>query len=148
MKANYYEILGVEKTASREAIKAAFREKARKHHPDVNNNSLESTVWFRIIFNAYSVLRNQPSRRTYDTYLEHSSVFGHRFSNDGNHRPFVSVEDYFYNIRNRTNAFLRRVKLLDLASIKTNDGTSIIEKILDTYNRSVRRIESIRETSA
>jgi len=44
MKANYYEILGVEKTASREAIKAAFREKARKHHPDVNNNSLESTV--------------------------------------------------------------------------------------------------------
>ena len=76
MKANYYDILRVDRTATQDRIKAAYRDKAHKHHPDVNNNSVESAILFRIIFSAYSVLRDEDPRRSYDEYLERSSVSG------------------------------------------------------------------------
>lgn len=64
MAKNYYDILGVEKKASQEEVKKAFRKLAQKHHPDKGGN--EAT--FKEITEAYSVLSDDRKRREYDSY--------------------------------------------------------------------------------
>jgi hypothetical protein len=63
---NYYEILGVGPEASLEDIKKSFRNLAMKHHPDRNKNSEESRQKFMKIVEAYEILSDEQSRRTYD----------------------------------------------------------------------------------
>jgi len=67
--ATHYEILGVEKTASAEAIKRAYREAARKYHPDANEVANASLI-FRMINDAYEVLSNPAKRKEYDQSLD------------------------------------------------------------------------------
>jgi curved DNA-binding protein CbpA len=63
---NYYEILGVAPGATSEEIKKSFRNLAMKHHPDKNKNSEESRLRFMKIVEAYEILSDEHSRRSYD----------------------------------------------------------------------------------
>lgn len=63
---NLYEILGVDKTASSEDIKKAYRKLSLLHHPDRNNGSDESKSRFQKIQNAYETLGNEDKRKQYD----------------------------------------------------------------------------------
>jgi curved DNA-binding protein CbpA len=63
---SYYEILGVGPEASLDEIKRSFRSLAMRHHPDKNKNSEESRLRFMKIVEAYEVLSDANSRRTYD----------------------------------------------------------------------------------
>lgn len=63
---SYYEILGVGPEASLDEIKRSFRNLAMRHHPDKNKNSEESRIRFMKIVEAYEVLSDVNSRRTYD----------------------------------------------------------------------------------
>lgn len=68
-KRDYYEILGVSKTASEDEIKKAFRKMARKYHPDVNrDNPKEAEEKFKEINEAYEVLSNPDRRAQYDQF--------------------------------------------------------------------------------
>lgn len=68
-KRDYYEILGVSKTASDEEIKKAFRKLARKYHPDVNrDNPKEAEEKFKEINEAYEVLSSPERRSQYDQF--------------------------------------------------------------------------------
>ncbi|KAE8280678.1 DnaJ-like protein subfamily B member 12 [Larimichthys crocea] len=90
---DYYQILGVEKTASEEDLKKAYRKLALKFHPD-KNHAPGATEAFKAIGNAYAVLSNTEKRRQYDQYGEertHPSRHRH-------HRDFeadISPEDLF-----------------------------------------------------
>jgi molecular chaperone DnaJ len=64
MAKNYYDILGVDKKASKDEVKKAFRKLAQKHHPDKGGD--EAT--FKEITEAYSILSDDKRRREYDTY--------------------------------------------------------------------------------
>lgn len=64
MKFNPYKILGVKPDADLETIKAAYKEKAKQHHPDAGGESEE----FRKIKQAYDLLLNAEHRRLYDLY--------------------------------------------------------------------------------
>jgi molecular chaperone DnaJ len=64
MSKDYYNILGVEKRASAEEIKAAFRKKAHQHHPDKGGNEEK----FKEINEAYQVLGNTDKRQQYDQF--------------------------------------------------------------------------------
>ncbi len=63
---NYYEILGVTEEASPDDIKKSFRNLALKYHPDKNGNSEESKQKFMRIVEAYEVLSEAHSRKSYD----------------------------------------------------------------------------------
>lgn len=65
MEINYYEILGLEKTATKEEIKIAYRSLAKTYHPDVNSAS-NAAVFFRQVKEAFDVLYDDEQRRNYD----------------------------------------------------------------------------------
>ena len=65
---DYYKILGVDKNASQEDIKKAYRKLARKHHPDLNPNDKEAHKKFQQINEANEVLGDPENRKKYDQY--------------------------------------------------------------------------------
>ena len=68
MPKDYYNILGIERGASKEEIKRAFRKLARKYHPDVNPDEAKSGEKFKEINEAYSVLNDDKKREMYDKF--------------------------------------------------------------------------------
>jgi DnaJ-class molecular chaperone len=67
-KREYYAVLGVERGCSEAEIKRAFRELARKHHPDVNPDNPAAGERFREINEAYAVLSDKDTRARYDRW--------------------------------------------------------------------------------
>ena len=66
-KRDYYEVLGISKTASQDEIKKAYRNLARKHHPDVDK-SAGAEERFKEINEAYQVLADSQKREAYDRF--------------------------------------------------------------------------------
>ena len=76
-KRDYYEILGVSKSASADEMKSAYRKMAMKYHPDRNPGDHEAEARFKELNEAYDVLRDEQKRAAYDR-------FGHQaFENGG-----------------------------------------------------------------
>ena len=67
-KRDYYEILGLERGASEEDIKKAYRRLAKKYHPDLNPGDKEAEERFKEINEAYQVLSNPETRAQYDQF--------------------------------------------------------------------------------
>lgn len=67
-KKEYYQILGVNRNASAEEIKKAYRKLAMQHHPDRNHDNPEAEEKFKEASEAYSVLGNAEKRQIYDQY--------------------------------------------------------------------------------
>jgi molecular chaperone DnaJ len=67
-KKDYYEVLGVEHSATQDQIKRAFRRLARKHHPDVSPEDPQAEARFREVAEAYEVLGDADKRAQYDMY--------------------------------------------------------------------------------
>ncbi len=89
-KRDYYEVLGVEKGASADDIKKAYRKLALKHHPDRNPGDKEAEARFKEAAEAYDVLGDETKRRNYDQ-------FGHRAFDAGGFQGqrFENMEDIF-----------------------------------------------------
>lgn len=67
-KRDYYEVLGVDKKADDAALKKAFRQLAKKYHPDVNPGDKEAEQKFKEVQEAYAVLSDADKRRQYDQF--------------------------------------------------------------------------------
>lgn len=103
---NYYEILGVDKSASDDQIKAAYRQKAKQYHPDLYTNKSEeerknAEETFKKINHAYQVLSDPQKRAAYDQY---GSEDGPQFNGAGAGGGFgggFGFDDIFSNIFNQ-----------------------------------------------
>jgi curved DNA-binding protein len=65
---DFYEVLGLPRTASQKEITAAFRKLARKHHPDLNAGDKQAEAKFKEISEAHDVLSDAKKRKFYDEY--------------------------------------------------------------------------------
>ncbi|MDX2128139.1 MAG: molecular chaperone DnaJ [Chloroherpetonaceae bacterium] len=95
-KRDFYEVLGVAKSAGAEDIKKAYRKLAMQYHPDRNPNNKQAEEKFKEINEAYEVLSNEEKRRRYDQF-GHAGVGTSAASDGGN--PFAGrsgdVNDIF-----------------------------------------------------
>eukprot|EP00741_Cyanophora_paradoxa_P021621 tig00000241_g20870.t1 len=86
----FYEVLGVDKSASEDEIKKAYRKLAVKLHPDKNPNNPEAEAKFKEISAAYEVLSDAEKRKIYDMYGEEGLEGG-----GATHNPFDIFESFF-----------------------------------------------------
>jgi molecular chaperone DnaJ len=92
---DYYEVLGVSRTAAVEEIKSAYRKAALKWHPDRNpENKSESEVKFRECTEAYSVLSDPQKKQIYDAY-GHAGLSSAGASQGFDHTVFQDFHDIF-----------------------------------------------------
>ncbi|MDR0800433.1 MAG: molecular chaperone DnaJ [Endomicrobium sp.] len=106
MKRDYYEVLGVSKTASADEIKSAYRKLALKYHPDKNQGDKEAEEKFKEINEAYEVLSDAQKKQQYDTFGHDATGGmpggGNPFDGQGSYTQysgdFSSVGDIFSNI--------------------------------------------------
>lgn len=102
---DYYKTLGVDKKASAEEIKKAYRKMAKKYHPDANKDSKVAEEKFKGISEAYEVLSDKKKRQNYDmfgsnTHFKNGNSFdprsyGYRQSTGGNQQGFSDFFDLF-----------------------------------------------------
>lgn len=88
---DYYQILGINKNASPEDIRKAYRKLARQHHPDVNPNNEEAKRKFQQINEANEVLSDPDKRKKYDQYgkdWKHAEEF-EKARREQRHRPYT-----------------------------------------------------------
>jgi hypothetical protein len=114
---NYYEILGVPRSADQSEIKAAYRSLARKYHPDINK-SPEAEDMFKTINEAYSVLGDPAKRRLYD-------MGGGVGQNGGTFRRLYSVQGYhrfYHNLTEREILYLLEAGELAPDALLLSDG--------------------------
>jgi curved DNA-binding protein len=83
---DYYKTLGVERTASTDEIKKAFRKLAMQHHPDRNKGNKRAEEKFKELNEAYAVLSDAEKRRQYDQFG--AEGFGRQFSQEDIFRNF------------------------------------------------------------
>ncbi|MGC6421445.1 MAG: molecular chaperone DnaJ [Flavobacteriaceae bacterium] len=89
MKQDYYDILGIDKSASEASIKKAYRKQAIKYHPDKNPGDQEAEAMFKQAAEAYEVLSDPQKRAQYDQ-------FGHAaFENGGFGGGSMNMDDIF-----------------------------------------------------
>ena len=83
-KADPYNVLGVNRSASEKEIKKAYRRLARRYHPDLNKSGKEAEIKFKEVQEAYEILSDTERRRNYDAY-GHDGISGNfnNFSSSG-----------------------------------------------------------------
>lgn len=94
-KRDYYEILGVTKTANADELKKAFRKQAMQFHPDRNPGNAEAEHKFKEVNEAYDVLRDDQKRAAYDQYGHAAFEGGMGGRGGGQGFDFTSFSDIF-----------------------------------------------------
>lgn len=95
-----YAVLGVPRNATQDQIKKAYRDLARKHHPDMNQGDKKSEEKFKEIQHAYETLSDPEKKKTYDMFG--TSSFGGQRTGGGNYRQysrgFPDIDEIFKDI--------------------------------------------------
>lgn len=156
MAKNYYEILGVQKTATADELKSAYRKLAKKYHPDVyasasDAEKKDAEAKFKEINHAYEVLSDEQKRAAYDTYGDENGPQmgsgGFSGFSGGTGGFGFDVDDIFSSIfsgfgggssrTQRANAPQRGQDILTSVSISFEEAAFGVQKTVN-----VRRVEN------
>jgi molecular chaperone DnaJ len=134
---DYYEVLGVDRNASPDELKAAFRKLARQYHPDVNK-SADAEERFKEINEAYAVLSDNERRGAYDRY-GHAGVNGMGGVPDYSTIDFSDIFEEFFGFgtssgRRRRNAPRRGADLSQRIDLTFEEAVFGVEKEVE-YSR-------------
>ena len=94
-KRDYYEVIGVDKSASADEIKKAYRKVAKKYHPDVNPGNAEAEAKFKEANEAYEVLSDSEKKSQYDAYGHAAFDQNGGFGGGGGFGGFGGFSDIF-----------------------------------------------------
>lgn len=94
-KKNYYEILGVDRNATGDDIKSAYKKLARQYHPDLHPGDQAAAEKFKEINEANSVLSDEQKRKQYDYELDHPGMSGMGGMGGAGFEGFGGFEDIF-----------------------------------------------------
>jgi molecular chaperone DnaJ len=116
MSRDYYEVLGVPKTATADEIKKAYRQLALKFHPDQNPNDPQAETTFKNVSEAYEVLGKPESRLRYDQNLSVnvSSPYSTSYSSASAHDLFNDIFGDFFSASSDQRSKASRTKGTDL----------------------------------
>lgn len=93
-KRDYYEVLGVSKSAGDDELKKAYRKLAKQYHPDLNPGNKEAEAKFKEANEAYAVLSDAEKRKVYDQF-GHAGLDGQGFGGAGGAGFDIDLEDLF-----------------------------------------------------
>ena len=93
MSKDYYKILGVDRNASTDEVKKAYRKMALKYHPDKTNGDVESESKFKEAAEAYDTLSSPDKKANYDRYGSSANPFG-----GGGGNPFGNQQGHGFNM--------------------------------------------------
>ncbi|MFR5601201.1 MAG: DnaJ C-terminal domain-containing protein [Lachnospiraceae bacterium] len=98
MKRDYYQVLGVDKTADAQTIKKAYRKLAKKYHPDSNKGNAQAEERFKEATEAYNVLSDEAKRKLYDQFghaaFDGSGEAYEQYQNGHGSNPFGGYQGF------------------------------------------------------
>lgn len=124
---DYYQVLGLDKNASEEDIKKAYRKLARKYHPDLNPNDKEANKKFQQINEANEVLSDPEKRKKYDQYgkdWQHADQFERAESSRAGSQGSGSWNDFSYGGGESASGFSDFFESMFGGSASTGQGRS------------------------
>jgi len=134
-KRDYYEILGVEKSANQEKIKSAFRNLARKYHPDVNKEP-DAEERFKEINEAFMVLSDEEKRSVYDRFGHEGLRSAGGMPDWNTIDPFEIFEQFFggfggFSTRQRRNSPRRGEDLYYSITLEFGEAATGVDRNLE-----------------
>ncbi|MGC8619669.1 MAG: molecular chaperone DnaJ [Thermoplasmata archaeon] len=137
---DYYSILGVSKNATKDEIKKAYRELAKKYHPDLHpENRKEYEEKFKEISEAYEVLMDDDKRRIYDQYGSEGVKFGPQGFDWNNFTHYDDIQDLF-------NQFFKNMGFGSIFEDERENIRFVVNiDLKDAYNGTTKNISYERE---
>jgi molecular chaperone DnaJ len=130
-KRDYYEVLGVSRTASVDEIKKAYRKLALKYHPDRNPDNKDAEEQFKEATEAYEVLRDAEKRARYDE-------FGHGHATGGGAQGFEGFPGGGFDLSDALRAFMRDFGGFGLDDLFGSAGAGRREGVLAGRGRDLQ----------
>lgn len=136
-KRDYYEVLGISKTASVDEIKKAYRKKAIQYHPDKNPGSKDAEEKFKEAAEAYEILSDVNKRNRYDQ-LGHAGVSSSASGFDGGG---FSMEDIFSRFGDIFGGFSDKFSFGSNTTRRVNKGTDLRIKVKLSLKEIAKGVE-------